>query len=270
MKFLLLLLMLPLSLNSFSQDIDKQLDAQSDTIDKNSQESIASAQRGSEFNPETTTAWDIERQNAITPFTNNTSAWVLGVGSVLTYAMYRWERDNDLYGYTEDHRDKTWCDWRCQGNIIGWGLLQVGYTLTQLPGIYRNESEALQNTEMMWKSTLYTSLYTLGLKLAVRSQRRNGEKKFESFPSGHASAAFAFATNVALRHEWYWNLISVPLALGVTASRVESDDHYRHDSIFGAALGISVAYGMNMAKLPFILGYEPIEDGGGVIFNYKF
>lgn len=269
MKFTLTLL-LCFTLTANAQDIDKQLDAQSETMSQTTSESMTSDSEKNEFDPETTTAWDIEKKNALTPFTNNTSAWILGIGSVMTYAMYRYEKDEGLYGYTEDHRDKKWCDWRCQGNIIGWGLLQVGYTLTQLPGIYNNESRALQNTEMMWKSTLYTSLYTLGLKLTVRSQRRNGEKKFESFPSGHASAAFAFATNVALRHEWYWNFISVPLALFVTSSRIESDDHYKHDSIFGAALGMSVAYGMNKANLPFLLGFEPVEDGGGVVFNYKF
>lgn len=261
MKFFLSLI-LCFSMTANAQTIDKQLDAQSETINSDIQDKSEDT--------EEQTAWDIEKQNILTPFTNNTSAWILGAGAVLAYAVYREERNAGEYGYDEDHAVKEWCDWTCQGNIIGWGLLQVGYTLTQLPGIYRNETQALQNTEMMWKSTLYTSLYTLGLKLTVRSQRRNGENKFESFPSGHASAAFAFATNVALRHEWYWNLVSVPLALFVTTSRIASDDHYKHDSVFGAALGMSVAYGMNKAELPFQLGYEPVDDGGGILFNFKF
>lgn len=245
-----------------AQNIDKQLDAQSDTIVEGAAENKTGTEESS--------IWEIEKQNFLTPFTNKTSAWILGVGTLMTYASYREQRNAGNFGYDEDHATKEWCDWKCQGNIIGWGLLQVGYTLTQLPGIYNNDQRALENTEMMWKSTLYTSLYTLGLKLTVREQRRNGEKKFESFPSGHASSAFAFATNVALRHEWYWNLVSIPAAMFVTTSRVASDDHYIHDSIFGAALGMSVAYGMNRAELPFVLGYEPMDDGGGVIFKYKF
>ncbi|MBD64821.1 MAG: hypothetical protein CME62_06420 [Halobacteriovoraceae bacterium] len=214
--------------------------------------------------------WEIEKENALTPFTNNTSAWILGTGTVLSYLVYREQRNAGKFGYDENHAEKVWCDWRCQGNIIGWGLLQVGYTLTQLPGIYDQDKKALENTEIMWKSTLYTSLYTLGLKIAVSQERPNSPNKYESFPSGHASAAFAFATNVAMRHAWYWNFLSVPLAYFVTASRVASDDHYIHDSVFGAALGISVAYGVNKAKLPLILGYEPMEDGGGIVMNYKF
>lgn len=260
---IILSLLLGFSLTVNAQTIDKQLDAQSETINAGKTSEVGE-------NGEETSVRDIEKQNILTPFTNNTSAWILGTGTLLAYAVYREERNMGEYGYTEDHAEKKWCDWTCQGNILGWGLLQVGYTLIQLPGIYNNDVKALQDTEMMWKSTLYTSLYTLGLKLTVKSQRRNGEVKYESFPSGHASAAFAFATNVAMRHEWYWNLVSVPLAMFVTTSRIASDDHYKHDSVFGAALGMSVAYGMNKAELPFVLGFEPVEDGGGVIFNFKF
>ncbi len=216
-------------------------------------------------------AWEIEQKNLLSPFTTP-AIWILGAGSLLTYVVYRAKEDNGDIGYREDHREGNTST--NLANLAGWGLFQIGYTLTQLPGLMDNDKKALENTEMMWKSTLYTSLTTFVLKLSVREERRNLEERYESFPSGHASAAFAFATNVALRHEWYWNFISVPLALWASVSRVHDDSHYIHDTIFGAALGMSFAYGMNYIsdgeEVPFLLGYEPVEDGGGIVFKYKF
>lgn len=213
--------------------------------------------------------WEHETKNMLSPITTP-AVWVMAAGSVLTYLAYKDAKDKGEIGYDKDHKEGGgWKEW---GNILGWGVYQIGYTLTQIPGINRGEKRALENTEIMWKSTLYTGLTTLAFKIGVKQERRNSEGKYESFPSGHASAAFAFATNVALRHEWYWNFISVPLALFATSARVAEDAHYVHDSIFGATLGISFALGMNYISddVPFVLGYEPMEDGGGVVMKYTF
>ncbi len=216
--------------------------------------------------------WANEKQNILSPI-QTPAVWVLGAGSAISYLVYRDTKNRGEFGYTEDHAEKKDGDWRYWGNILGWAAFQAGYTLTQYPAIKERDSKALKNVEMMWKSTLYTAATTFALKLAVTEQRRNGKHKFESFPSGHASAAFAFATNVALRHEWYWNFVSVPLALWATMARVADDSHYVHDSIFGAALGTSFALGMYYAEDEVqntALNFIPMEDGGGVEFTYKF
>ncbi len=214
-------------------------------------------------------AWDIEKQNLLSPFKTKAS-YILIAGAILAYITYEDIRKTGKFGYTDDHYQSKKGTWTYYGNLIGWGALQAGYTLTQLPGLFRNEERALNNTEMMWKSTIYTSAATLALKLSTVEQRRAIENKYDSFPSGHASAAFAFATNVAMRHEWYWNLVSVPLALLVTVSRIEDDSHYVHDSIFGAALGSAFAYGMNTIDAPYLFTFAPKDDGGGIKMQYSF
>ena len=61
-----------------------------------------------------------------------------------------------------------------------------------------------------------------------------------SFPSGHAAAAAAFATVVAL--ELPWTAIPLaPLAAAVAASRVVIGVHYPSDVVAGAALGVALA-----------------------------
>lgn len=221
--------------------------------------------------PTEQTPWDNEKKNLMSPLTTP-AAWILGSGTLLSYIVYRDAQNRGEVGYDPNHKERTKGDWKYWGNILGWGAFQAIYTLTQLPGIQRGEKRALENTEMMWKSTLYTSLTTLALKLSIRAQRPNSEGKYESFPSGHASAAFAFATNVAIRHEWYWNFISVPMALWATSARIEDDSHHLHDSIFGAALGMSFAYGMNYISedVPYMFGFEPMKDGGGLSFTYNY
>lgn len=222
--------------------------------------------------------WDVEKQNLMSPFTTP-AVWILGAGTIASYLMYQDRKDKGEIGYSEDlerkgKKTKRKGSWQYYGDLIGWGVLQSVYTLTQLPGIYRGEERAIENTEIMWKSTLYTSLTTGIMKLAIKEPRQTTEGKMESFPSGHASATFAFATNLALRHEWYWSVLAAPFVFAASTARVSSDDHYLHDAVFGAALGMSFAYGMNYVsdnkKVPFLLGYEPMEDGGGLHLKFSF
>jgi undecaprenyl-diphosphatase len=61
-----------------------------------------------------------------------------------------------------------------------------------------------------------------------------------SFPSDHATAAFAIAMAVALRQRG-WGLVLLALAALVAAGRVFLGLHYPSDVLAGAALGSAVA-----------------------------
>jgi len=77
------------------------------------------------------------------------------------------------------------------------------------------------------------------LKSTVRERRPNGGER-TSFPSDHASEAFALATVMAENHpkqKWYWYL----LASGIAWSRVDVRAHHTHDVAAGALLGHIIA-----------------------------
>jgi membrane-associated phospholipid phosphatase len=68
---------------------------------------------------------------------------------------------------------------------------------------------------------------------------------FESFPSGHATNAFAFATAVAGHYDgWLVPTIVYTIASGVAASRVNDHVHFPSDVVAGALIGHAVAKGI--------------------------
>ena len=81
---------------------------------------------------------------------------------------------------------------------------------------------------------------TYGLKFTIDEKRPNGDK--QSFPSGHASISFASAEFLRKRYGWKYGIPAYVVATFVAFSRAESKQHYTHDVIAGAAIGIGSSY----------------------------
>jgi len=81
---------------------------------------------------------------------------------------------------------------------------------------------------------------TFGLQYTIDEKRPNGEP--HSFPSGHTSISFASAEFVRNRYGWKYGLPAYVLASFVAYSRVEAKQHYIHDVLAGAAIGIVSSY----------------------------
>lgn len=88
-------------------------------------------------------------------------------------------------------------------------------------------------------SLLTATLITEGLKRIVRERRPDSNER-TSFPSGHATAAFAIATMQASFHPnqaIFWGAGATAIA----ASRVKLRRHYTKDVVAGAAIGFLTA-----------------------------
>ena len=104
-------------------------------------------------------------------------------------------------------------------------------------------------------------ILTLGLKAVVRERRPDGSDR-ESFPSGHASAAFAVAAMQAQYHKreaplWFLG------AFLIADSRVTLRRHYSHDVIAGALLGTGIAYGETATRRGLVLSPFISPNGRG-------
>lgn len=89
----------------------------------------------------------------------------------------------------------------------------------------------------LMRAVIVSQALTQGVKNAVRRDRPNGECC--SFPSGHASAAFATAA-VLERHLGYrasWPTLAI--AAYVASSRLHDNVHFLSDVLFGSALGMA-------------------------------
>jgi membrane-associated phospholipid phosphatase len=81
--------------------------------------------------------------------------------------------------------------------------------------------------------------YTALLKEVIHRGRPNGEDSL-SFPSGHASNAFALAAVAERQYGWKAGLPAYTLASLVAVSRLQRNKHYLSDVMAGATLGYIV------------------------------
>ena len=75
------------------------------------------------------------------------------------------------------------------------------------------------------------------LKPLVDRTRPNGGH--QSFPSGHATSAFAGAAFLQRRYGWAFGIPAYAVASFVAYSRVESKNHYTGDVVAGGVIGIA-------------------------------
>jgi membrane-associated phospholipid phosphatase len=126
----------------------------------------------------------------------------------------------------------------------------------------------LEGAKQFGLSTLSAAAVTEGLKLAVNEQAPDGAD--HSFPSGHASIAFSSAAFLQMRYGWTYGVPAYLVAAFVGYTRVATDQHYVHDVVAGAAIGI-------MASVIFTSPYNTVtvapavgRDSVGVVVTRSF
>ena len=90
------------------------------------------------------------------------------------------------------------------------------------------------------ESTALTLGATLVLKYSVDERRPNGED--HSFPSAHAAISFSSAEFIRKRFGWEYGIPAYAAATFVGYSRVDAKQHYVHDVLAGALIGIGSSY----------------------------
>ncbi|MCE5216081.1 phosphatase PAP2 family protein [bacterium] len=115
--------------------------------------------------------------------------------------------------------------------LLGLGVVAKGLT---------NEGKDKETIRIAAEAMLASEAVVQVLKPLVGEDRPNGKSGY-SFPSSHASLAFAGATVLAENHpkqKWCW----YALAAGIAWSRVDLRAHHTHDVVAGALLGNVMAH----------------------------
>jgi len=141
------------------------------------------------------------------------------------------------------------------GNIL---YLAAGVGLPLLTDGKDGKNHALRAADALGTSVLLAE----GLKNIVREKRPDANSR-DSFPSGHATAAFAVATVESQFHPkqavlWYAG------ATYISYSRVRLNRHYAQDVIAGAALGYFTAR-LELSRPRGLILSPLIMPTGGVV-----
>ncbi|MBF0206240.1 MAG: phosphatase PAP2 family protein [Oligoflexia bacterium] len=146
-------------------------------------------------------------------------------------------------------------------------LLVGGY------GLITSNKLAKTNASLMFAATFYAELVCTILKYTVREKRPTSDSR-TSFPSGHTTAAFAFASVVGVRHNLFLGSIAYTIAGLVAYSRINDNQHWLHDVIAGATIGTS--YGVGLSYLlpgnnrhSYIILPIPIKGGAMLSYSLK-
>lgn len=116
-------------------------------------------------------------------------------------------------------------------------------------GFGTGSSSARDRGYTMARASLYAQAMTTALKLIVREPRPDRSGENDSFPSGHTTNAFSFASVVSAEHGWYWGALAYSYATVVAYGRINDNRHLTHDVVGGAAVGVSYGLGLYYRQL---------------------
>ncbi len=208
-----------------------------------------------------------------TPVTTD-AKYILG-GAILSAGMVYINKGRRVYDRRETFEDaRPLGKYGGIGDVLGWGFLNGIYTLSFLAdGLYSKDSKSLEASEHMFKASFYTLVVTASLKTVVNERRPGYPEDRSSFPSGHASMSFAFASVVASRHGWAYGSLAYGVASYISVSRINDDWHYLHDVLTGMGIGAAYGWGLSYAYaegLPFQFALVPMKKGMTASFTYNF
>jgi membrane-associated phospholipid phosphatase len=119
--------------------------------------------------------------------------------------------------------------------------------------LFKKDSISRQKFYTIASSELFAGIITTSLKFAFNRERpfktypndifKHSTAGSLSFPSGHTSAAFSFATSLSLEFpKWYVIAPSMVWAGTVGYSRMYLGVHYPSDVLVGAIIGAGTSY----------------------------
>jgi len=179
----------------------------------------------------------------------------LSLSAVLGAGLLLYSVDQDIQQWAQDHRSSSSEDIFKTIGHLGNGVVLIGLmTALYISGEVSDNNSLRKTALLSLESWLTTGIIVRGLKSVVgRARPWTGESshsfhpfstrsRFASFPSGHASSAFAVATVIADQSKKvYIDILAYSLATTAALSRVHLDKHWASDILVGSAIGYFVA-----------------------------
>lgn len=200
--------------------------------------------------------------------TSTRSLIILGVAGA--GAAWSWEETDESHGVMQDALDGSFLDVPMDiGNVYGSGWVVGGGSLSVLTVGQLTGSKRLTGFGGdLCRSYLYSGLVTGVIKHAINRQRPSGGPL--SFPSGHTTSAFS-SVPVIWRHlGWQAGVGAGLLATSTALGRMEENNHYLSDVIFGAAIGFVVGMAVTDQRSHSELAEHVVVSGRRVALAWTF
>jgi hypothetical protein len=210
---------------------------------------------------------------------------------VAASAIIAFNNDEELMDFVQDNKNhitETTAYWGEKMGSMTLPLGAGGYIL----GVVMDNGEIKKTSAMIVKAGVVSGLITRAMKMSFSRKRPNkDEGAYEfggfdisndhvSFPSGHTTTAFSFATVIAETYKDRSALIPV-LAYGAAAiggwSRMHDNAHWASDVLVGALIGHLTAKKMmnnsfkDKRKSKYDMSIYPVfgEDYVGIHFEFR-
>ncbi len=193
------------------------------------------------------------------------NAWLLTGGGAAALAVH--PADHDVTPYL---KDASWSH-----NVFGFGAV-LGQTPTLLAasvtvytvGRTKHLGKVSHFGMDLIQSIALSQMMTMPLKYTVRRERPDGSGK-GSFPSGHASDTFAFATAFERHLGWKGAVPAYVFASYVAASRLHDNRHFLSDVVFGATVGTIAGRTVTRPGHQLPVAVAPIPGGVAIVYTRR-
>jgi membrane-associated phospholipid phosphatase len=196
-------------------------------------------------------------------FFSRDTARVMGFTSVSAIAAAPWDREgvNNGFGIPTTVFQA--------GNVVGSFVFQVGlgaasYGIGAATG---NGKLAMVGRDVV-RAQIVSQVFTQAVKFTVQRERPDASNH-QSFPSGHASSAFATAGVLQRHYGWKAGVPAYAVGSYVALARMSWNKHHASDVVMGAGLGIASArtVTMKVGGSKFNMGVQPQAGGASVNFT---
>ncbi len=123
------------------------------------------------------------------------------------------------------------------GDVLGNGFFLAGVTGALVAASYTGENQKLRAMSFsLAEGFVMSEIIVHSVKAATKRDRPSGQNQ-QSFPSGHTSATFTYATVISHYYGVRAGIPAFAVASLVGFSRIEKNKHHLSDVIAGATLG---------------------------------
>ncbi|MCO4755539.1 MAG: phosphatase PAP2 family protein [Bacteriovoracaceae bacterium] len=214
-------------------------------------------------------AWNDQLKPTIDASWSSDGKLILGTTAGLTILANAY--DKNIYDHNERKENLLFSDQTAKDlGVAGSGMLGIGIAVGQL---IWDQKEGLAHA----RAIFLTSVSHVTLAFLFQRGRPGNRDDFlpfkSSFPSGHASSAFATATSLHLSYGLDVGIPAYLVASSISLARVSENTHWLSDAVAGTGLGIFWALASHKVKVPvnnYSLAPMILPDGMGAMAKITY